>query len=63
MTPIARAERVQRHTRSVARDNFNDGRTVRWLRPLHANAPDRMARYYKWTRYVENEVHDGRILL
>lgn len=62
MTPITRVERVQRHTSFGARDKFNDGKTVKWLRPLHANASDGMAKYYEWTRYVENEVNEGRII-
>ncbi|TGO45925.1 hypothetical protein BCON_0355g00040 [Botryotinia convoluta] len=56
MTPITRVERLQRDTRLVVRDKFNDGKKVKWLRHLHANVPDHMNKYYEWTRYVENEI-------
>ncbi|TGO65597.1 hypothetical protein BOTNAR_0077g00240 [Botryotinia narcissicola] len=60
MTPITRVERLQRDTRHVVRDKFNDGKTVKWLRHLHANVPNHMNKYYGWTRYVEDEVINGK---
>ncbi|TGO36181.1 hypothetical protein BHYA_0133g00230 [Botrytis hyacinthi] len=60
MTPITRVERLQRDTRLVVRDKFNDGKTVKWLRHLHANVPDHMIKYYEWTRYVEDEIINGK---
>ncbi|KAF7918135.1 uncharacterized protein EAE97_011906 [Botrytis byssoidea] len=60
MTPITRVERLQRDTRHVVRDKFNDGKIVKWLRHLHANVPDHMSKYYGWTRYVEDEIINGK---
>ncbi|KAF7896336.1 hypothetical protein EAF00_006350 [Botryotinia globosa] len=56
MTPITRVERLQRDARLVIRDKFNDGKTVKWLRHLHANVPVHMIKYYEWTRHVEYEI-------
>lgn len=60
MTPITRVERLQRDTRLVVRDKFNDRKTVKWLRHLHANVPHHMKEYFEWTRYVEDEMITGK---
>ncbi|PQE26409.1 C6 zinc finger protein [Rutstroemia sp. NJR-2017a BBW] len=60
MLPITKAERIQRSTRYVYREKYNDGMTVMWLRPLHANAARHLESYYEWTRFIEKEVIEVR---
>jgi hypothetical protein len=62
MTPITRVERIQRTTQFVSREKFNDGKTVKWLRPLHDNAAKHLETYYEWTILIEKEVNEGRVI-
>ncbi|KAM3084367.1 hypothetical protein ACMFMG_001527 [Clarireedia jacksonii] len=62
MTPIIRVEGLPRNTRFNSREDIHIGKTVKWLRWLHANAAKHLEGYYEWTIYVEKEVTEGRVL-
>lgn len=56
MTPITKVEWANREDST----DSGNGTTSRWLIGLHSRIPVSMVQYYDWTKWVEQEVNQGR---
>ncbi|KAH7407986.1 hypothetical protein BKA64DRAFT_706389 [Cadophora sp. MPI-SDFR-AT-0126] len=64
MTPITNSERAHRQLVNPDEkydDPTRSNPTIGWLSSLHSNIPADMMEYFKWTLWVEQEVHKGRL--
>lgn len=57
MTPITKVEWAGRENTSES----GNGVTGRWLIGVHSHISAHMSEYYEWTRWVEQEVFQGRV--
>lgn len=57
MTPITKVEWAGRENTSES----GNGTTGRWLIGAHSRIPAHMEEYYEWTRWVQQEVSQGRV--